>query len=312
MKGLINVNKISINLTSGRKEEKPLISAFRGSAGQYVVLDNEANGTMGLPIILVSKFDGTKLSKIEDQNEWGAVKEMLRNIIAGNQMDYISIPESLLGDDIFYSQLTLPIASFESLKANYNPVTMANTGVASPDASVNQNVAPAVPVDSVVNQNAGIPNVMPSIDPNMMNQSIPTSMPNIEAAPSAPAPAASEIPASPAPAPMPDASVMPSQEVVQGQVSPAVAASMPAPAPDPVMPVSPNVNMEASSNVAPSMAPEVSTPNVAPVMPSASNMSESAVVEPVNNSQVDFTADKAAFLQACENMFDALVAKFNK
>ena len=27
---------------------------------------------------------------------------------------------------------------------------------------------------------------------------------------------------------------------------------------------------------------------------------------------VDFTADKEAFLKACENMFDALVAKFNK
>ena len=35
------------------------------------------------------------------------------------------------------------------------------------------------------------------------------------------------------------------------------------------------------------------------------------IPEPVNNTPVDFTADKEAFLKACENMFDALVAKFN-
>ena len=41
------------------------------------------------------------------------------------------------------------------------------------------------------------------------------------------------------------------------------------------------------------------------------------VVNPINEEtteevSVDFTADKEAFLKACENMFDALVAKFNK
>ena len=87
MKGLISVEKIKINLVSGSSLEKPLVSAFKSNNAIYVVFDNEINGTMGLPIILVSKLENNKLTKIVDQNEWAAVKETLRMIIAGNQVD---------------------------------------------------------------------------------------------------------------------------------------------------------------------------------------------------------------------------------
>ena len=54
---------------SGSSLEKPLVSAFKGNNAIYVVLDNEINGTMGLPIILVSKLENNRLTKINDQNE---------------------------------------------------------------------------------------------------------------------------------------------------------------------------------------------------------------------------------------------------
>jgi len=41
-------------------------------------------------------------------------------------------------------------------------------------------------------------------------------------------------------------------------------------------------------------------------------VSKNGIPEEHDDVPVDFTADKEAFLKACENMFDALVAKFNK
>lgn len=73
-----------------------------------------------------------------------------------------------------------------------------------------------------------------------------------------------------------------------------------------------NVNPAPSAPVMPS-AP-VESQVVAPVMPEVEVTpmpSVEPIPEPVNNTPVDFTADKEAFLKACENMFDALVAKFN-
>ena len=94
----MNVSKIKISLVSGSSLEKPLVSAFKGNNGVYVVLDNEMNGTMGLPIILVSKLENNRLVKIADQNEWNAVKENLRMIIAGNLVDYVSVDENLAAE----------------------------------------------------------------------------------------------------------------------------------------------------------------------------------------------------------------------
>ena len=47
------MGKIKLNLVSGAVVEKPLINAFRANNNSYIVLDNEMNGSMGLPIILV-------------------------------------------------------------------------------------------------------------------------------------------------------------------------------------------------------------------------------------------------------------------
>ena len=67
------MNKIKINLMSGSSLEKPLITAFTNNGAQYVVFDNEMNGSMGLPIILVTKLANNTLSMISD-SEWTSVK----------------------------------------------------------------------------------------------------------------------------------------------------------------------------------------------------------------------------------------------
>lgn len=223
------MEKIKINTMSGMSLEKPLVTAFKSNTGEYVVLDNEMNGTMGLPIILVAKLVNNTLSLIPD-SEWNSVKEVLRLIISGNQVDYINVSEVIGAEDNFFKQLTLPVASFEALKNNYKPVSV-----------------------EVVNNNQAVENVME-------------------------APVLDNVLSSVSEAPVQNTVVMP-EAPAQSQVI---------------------------ANVSPVM-PEVN------VQPQVNEVVNEKVEAPVNNDvPVDFTADKEAFLKACENMFDALVAKFNK
>lgn len=239
------MEKLKINTMSGGVLEKPLVTAFKSGSGEYVVVDNEMNGTMGLPIILVSKLVNNALSLIPDA-EWNSVKEALRLIISGNQVDYISVPETINAEDMFFKQLTLPVASFEALKNNYKPVVLGNVSV-----EPKVQVAPAhQEIMSVPEVTPMAGPVTPEVTPVQSEVVNPVEMQNVNPAPSAP--------------------VMPSAPV-ESQV---------------VAPVMPEVEVTPMPNVEP-------------------------IPEPVNNTPVDFTADKEAFLKACENMFDALVAKFN-
>lgn len=234
------MEKLKINTVSGNVLEKPIVTAFKSNGGEYVVLDNEMNGTMGLPIILVSKLENGSLVIVPD-SEWNAVKEALRLIISGNQMEYVNVGNVLSSEDTFFKQLTLPVASFEALKNSYKPVVHEEVTLETPEVNV-EPVVQATPVQT--------PEVVES--PIVMND-----------APVAPQ--------------MPEASV-------------------------PVAPIMPEAPVEAQS------VAEVPayTEKVAP-MPSVEEIPEEH-----DDVPVDFTADKEAFLKACENMFDALVAKFNK
>lgn len=234
------MEKLKINTVSGNVLEKPIVTAFKSNGGEYVVLDNEMNGTMGLPIILVSKLENGSLVIVPD-SEWNAVKEALRLIISGNQMEYVNVGNVLSSEDTFFKQLTLPVASFEALKNSYKPVVHEEVTLETPEVNV-EPVVQATPVQT--------PEVVES--PIVMND-----------APVAPQ--------------MPEAS-------------------------SPVAPIMPEAPVEAQS------VAEVPayTEKVAP-MPSVEEIPEEH-----DDVPVDFTADKEAFLKACENMFDALVAKFNK
>ena len=233
------MEKLKINTVSGNVLEKPIVTAFKSNGGEYVVLDNEMNGTMGLPIILVSKLENGSLVIVPD-SEWNAVKEALRLIISGNQMEYVNVGNVLSSEDTFFKQLTLPVASFEALKNSYKPVVHEEVTLETPKVNV-EPVVQATPVQT--------PEVVES--PIVMND-----------APVAPQ--------------MPEASA-------------------------PVAPVMPEAPVEAQS------VAEVPayTEKVAP-MPSVEEIPEEH-----DDVPVDFTADKEAFLKACENIFDALVAKFN-
>ena len=239
------MSKIRVNLTSGNVFEKPLVTCFQGTSANYVVFDNEMNGSMGLPIICISKLNGNRLEKIFDQSEWASVKENLKSIISGSTLMYLEVPENLSAQDDFFTQLTLPVASFDVLKRSYNP---------------------------------------PKPEPEVM----PAPQPEVAPAPVQPAPEVMETPVPP---------------VMDGPISFG------------------GMNTVNTAQVMPNMGAPVMNSNPAPQMMGNSDMlgqTNTMVMPNVNNqmpnpqqiSNINYADLKETFMKSCENMFDALVKRF--
>ena len=120
------MTKVKLNLASGSVQERELITAFNYNNVKYVIFDGESTGSMGLPIILVGKENFGKIVGITDAEEWKNTKDCLKKIIAGESVEYASINNELKADDIYYRQLTLPIASFDVLKSSYKAPEVTN------------------------------------------------------------------------------------------------------------------------------------------------------------------------------------------
>jgi len=276
------MGKIKLNLVSGAVVEKPLINAFKSNNNSYVVLDNEINGSMGLPIILVSKLENNRLVKIIDQGEWQIVKEYLKSIIAGGQVEFIKLANEIEAEDIYYTQLTLPVPSFDALKNAYKiEEEVINENI------LNINQEPEV---SLQNENSFVAPEIPSFAPE-----VPV-MPEVQI-PEVENPVISDINKENS---IPEVPVM-DINIPDSNMF--------------VMPEIPNVVSNENIVVPEISQNEINVANISPVMP---NISGSEITSPsVNslNSGVDediFKEQKEAFMQACENMFDALVIKFKK
>jgi hypothetical protein len=184
--------KIKLTTVSGQVIEKPVVTSFKNNNGEYLVLDNESIGTMGLPIILVCKIFGDKLIKIIDQGEWQGVKESLKAIISGKSQEYLTTKNEMSADDVFFTQLTLPVNSFDMLKKNY--VVPATAVPAQPEPVVEPQIMDT-PIQSEQNP---IPK-MPDITPVMPQASVAPQAPVMDFA-------------TPEPVVTPQAPIMPEME----------------------------------------------------------------------------------------------------
>jgi len=223
--------KINITKPTGTMEVLSVLSAFKSENNTYVILDSEKMGSMGLPIIYVSKFID-KLEKINDDNEWQSVKNYLKGIINGANFEYVKINDQISADEVYYTPLTLPQNSYDLIKSRYK-VDNINLDTSSELEPNTSNVAPVTPI-------------MPSnnVTSNVDVTSVPVTN-----------------------------NVNPSELELQ---------------PIKAVPISKTAKSEKVDETA------------------------SQSFEPKGNTNSSFNADKETFLKACENMFDALISKYQK
>lgn len=308
------MGKIKLNLTSGAIIEKPLINAFTANNNSYVILDNEINGSMGLPIILVCKLIDNKLIKIVDQNEWQIVKEYLKNIIAGGKVEFLKINDVLNADDIYYTQLTLPVPSFDALKKAYqindndgsNAVTSATTTatIQNPEVTIETASIPDVNIPPMSNQATMMMPENPTIQNSNVNLNNPNSLqPEVKI----------DNPVNIIPPEMP---IQPQSPIGINELNTSSVGE--------VTPVTQNTgsfnNNTSVVESVPNSTIDMSTPM--PTFSAGNNFNSSLDGEVVAPNQENlikgqeinnrFQEQKEAFMQACENMFDALVQKFEK
>jgi len=277
--------KINVMKPTG-SEMLSLLSAFKTENLTYVIFDSEKVGSMGLPIIYISKLT-EKLEKITDDNEWQSVKNSLKGIINGTNFEYVKVGDTLNADEAFYTPLTLPQSSFDLIKSRY-VVADSDTGEAkaleqpvaidvlpNPEAAnqaaVNYSAVSPVPVADtsventpIVSTNSEIPNTVTSEVVNEVSN-VPTvepGMPQINAEESTSYTATSNVSSESASALTPEADISPTTSINEV----------------------PKVSIEEAKEEAPIVKFDTNT----------------------------FMQDKETFLKACENMFDALVSKYQK
>lgn len=329
------MSKVKITTVSGTILEKPVITCFKNNIGTYLVLDNEKNGTMGLPIILVCRLFQGKLSKIIDQGEWQSVKEELKSIIANKTAQYESVPNELNADDVYYTQLTLPVNSFDILKSSYQAPVSQTPAVENniPETQIPVEPTPIAPVVNEPVQNT------PVVENVTQEPVVAPEIPMPDIAPIEPTPVINEQPVvenvepqsvvseppMPQMVPTPTTVVdMPSTATIDPPVAaapsevPPLMPEIPMPSAPASVPISDApvaaINQETTiptENAVEMSAPEIPMPNVELGSPIAQEQPKMET-ESVQINSDDIEQIKQTFMQACENMFDALIIKFQK
>lgn len=294
--------KIKLNLPTGVSVEKTLLNCFKVDNNTYIVFDADSVGSMGLPIILVCKLENNRVIKIENADEWNRVKGYLKEIISGVNKEYLSLSASVDADEIFYTQLTLPLASFDALKNAYkvdaNDIGdkngQSNIIIDLPGANSDESIITATPEvvsgplslpDDAIESNVSAPasNQMPIVE-NEPTQIVENDLSidlnqaqNMDVSGNETAVAN----------PLISDNIMPSLDFQSNAVSNDIADQ--------------NVNSATNSESEQSVIPVV---NEEPIL----SKLDSENIDIQNN--IDYSVDKEAFLKACGNMFDALVSKF--
>ena len=182
------MTRVKLNLASGSVQEREIVTAFNFEGVKYVIFDGESTGSMGLPIILVGKESFGKVVGITDAEEWKNTKECLKKIISGEKVDYASVASELKADDIYYRQLTLPIASFDVLKSSYvAPAQDVNTTSVADQSPVFEPIAPEEIVGGNIQNPEPVAPAMFNTPMPDMNPVSPQIEPQVNSAPVEPA-----------------------------------------------------------------------------------------------------------------------------
>ena len=259
---------------------------------------------MGLPIIYVSKLYDAKLEKINDDSEWEKAKSYLKGIISGTNFQYVKVMDVIDADEAYFRPLTLPEASFDLIRNRYIVKEEPTT-----DEDTNK---PTLILDNNI-EDANIPNInnAPASEPTIPSASAI----NIVPTPVEQAPVASESTAIPQVAPVEEVNVV-SPTITTVSPEPVSSPTAPVTAPQSLDPIIPSNNAASNNEIsAVPFTPVVPTTPKAEVIPEPdANFKtpslEATNVAPTNLPNNPFNNDKETFLKACENMYDAIISKY--
>lgn len=282
--------KINIVKPTG-SEMLALLSAFKTENSTYVIFDSEKVGSMGLPIIYISKLVD-KLEKINDDNEWQSVKNSLKGIINGTNFEYVKVADTINADEAFYTPLTLPQSSFDLIKSRYVVTDSGSSEAQVLEQPNNVSTPNVMEANQNIENNVPTPSVMPEFNANVVNENVSSPVANeVVSNPTVENVSINQTPEVPKIDP-----VMPTVNAASNESYVATPNVMPEPI---SMPTTPVVEQNPIPNV----------PEVTNLPKEESNIKEEPIVKFDTNT---FMQDKETFLKACENMFDALVSKYQK
>lgn len=310
------------------RETLAVLTAFNADGNTYIVFDSERVGSMGLPIIYVSKFNLDKLEKISDTNEWQSVKNFLKGIINGTNFHYIKVANELKADEAFYMPLTLPDASFQIIKNRYvvspeeasssdGPLVMEENSSPTPESSndipnppSSEQVVPNSPVEEKPIESSFVQTPEVSTNPEKTNEPIIPNVPNTVEPEVQSNPTILETPAAPVTEPSSTESVpeAPISEQPIVEAKPIEQPPVEQPPVSNVAPVMPSEN--ASSNTIVNNNPITTEPNNLEAPTPKIETSETTVEKEIKSNLTNFINEKETFLSACANMFDALASKY--
>ena len=214
----------------------------------------------------------TKLEKINDANEWQSVKNYLKGIISGTNFEYVKVGENISADEAYYTPLTLPQTSFDAIKNRY--------------VVKEENASNAATSEAPTPQSEVTP-VMPT--PSPVSNSTMNVTPAVASTPTQTAPQTESV-MNLIDEAYTNNNINNINNNMVNNNQPSVVPTPPAPEMNTVKPVTPPEPVVAAPRAVPT--PQTETKESIPAM--------------------NFDNDKETFLKACENMFDALISKYQK
>lgn len=152
-------DKISLLKENGEKLSSNIVSIFMipDTGKRYIITTENAVDPHGLTVLHVSEIHDHTLVKVEEDEEWSAIKTIMRAIISGNvgSYQYLSTMQTAKIDNVYSRDISVSSSAAKQMTDNYN----AADKVASPTA---ENSAPAadgvetVPPTASIFPNGGV------------------------------------------------------------------------------------------------------------------------------------------------------------
>ncbi len=127
--------KISLLKESGEKLNSNIVSIFMipETGKRYIITTENAVDPHGLTVLHVSEIHDHTLVKVEEDEEWSAIKTIMRAIISGNvgSYQYLSTMQTAKIDNVYSRDISVSSSAAKQMTDNYN----AADKVASPTAA---------------------------------------------------------------------------------------------------------------------------------------------------------------------------------